>query len=64
MLKISEKFVMDFYCRQVYPKEPTDECCMLNLAAKNWWLEATWPGWSQRYLEGDCSVGSEPMGLV
>jgi len=27
--------------------DPTCECFILNLAARNWWRRATFPGWSQ-----------------
>jgi hypothetical protein len=41
--------VLDFYCRQLFLHgDPTDECYMLNQASLFWWLEATWPGWSQK----------------
>ncbi len=39
---------MDFYCRYVYARDPTDENYMLILAAKLWWLTPTFPGWSVR----------------
>jgi hypothetical protein len=41
--------VMDFYCRHVWVKEPTDECYMLNLASRLWFLEPTFPGWAHEH---------------
>ena len=39
---------MDFYCREVFVRDPVCEGYMLILASNLWFLTPTFPGWSTR----------------